>query len=496
MSIPPAHALANLTPFSRHKQKNVDLTVPFRIAGLAGGAKLDLVVRSKSPAPVAVAVAIPPPDSQAFNNGRLGVTVPSSFTIWQVLRQIENLPDAINAKLNITARGVASMNNGQATGSGQLLYEAPVLNIMGRELGSFADYQRTLSQLGYNSGSVLIRLVYKTPGITFFEAQEQISQYFKEVEQDEAGKPTPSTGTPSQPTPSTQEEASSVSAEPSPTVQMQDAPAANDTPESAPLVATEPAGTEAAPQPIPPTSAESTSAGQPPAVPQDPLAPIGIFSAPSSSTPAAARAAISETDFTPSIAHAQLHQARLLEGSRNKRLLSDKQLAEQAAATEQRLSAVKSIEVKVRFPDNTSATWVITHDDTGAKLYKAVRSVMDDPSLPFHLVVPGTKNVIRDVDAADNRVIRAHKLTGRVLVNLVWDDGAPAAARGKAFLKSSASQAARDIEVPDVPVVEEKEEKRPEKQPQQKQESSSQGGIGEDAMKKKIGKFFKLPGKK
>lgn len=487
-----------MTPSSRHKQKNVDLTIPFRIAGLAGGAKLDLVVRSKSPAPVAVAVAIPPPDSQAFNNGRLGVTVPSSFTIWQVLRQIENLPDAINAKLNITARGVASMNNGQATGSGQLLYEAPVLNIMGRELGSFADYQRTLSQLGYNSGSVLIRLVYKTPGITFFEAQEQISQYFKEVEQDETGKPTPSTDSPSQPTPSTQEEASSASAaEPSPTVQMQDAPATNDTPESAPLISTEPTSAGApALQAVPSTAADPTSTAQSPAVPQDPLAPIGIFSAPSSSTPAAARAAISETDFTPSIAHAQLHQARLLDGSRNKRLLSDKQLAEQAAATEERLSAVKSIEVKVRFPDNTSATWVITHDDTGAKLYKAVRSVMDDPSLPFHLVVPGTKNVIRDVDTADNRVIRAHKLTGRVLVNLVWDDGAPAASRGKPFLKSSASQAARDIEVPDVPVVEEKEEKRPEKQPQQKQGSSSQGGIGEDAMKKKIGKFFKLPGKK
>lgn len=401
--------------------------------------------------------------------------------------------------MNITARGVAALNNGQATGSGQLLYEAPALNIMGRELGSFADYQRTLSQLGYNSGSVLIRLVYKTPGITFFEAQEQISQYFKEVEQDEAGKPTPSTDSPSQATPSTQEEASSASAEPSPTVQMQDAPdrPANDAPESAPLVSTEPTSTEAAPQPVPPTSAEFTSAGQLPVVPQDPLAPIGIFTAPSSSTPAAARAAVSETDFTPSIAHAQLHQARLLESSRNKRLLSDKQLAEQAAATEEKLSAVQSIEVKVRFPDNTSATWVITHDDTGAKLYKAVRSVMADPSLPFHLVVPGTKDVIRDVDAADNRVIRAHKLTGRVLVNLVWDDGAPAAARGKPFLKSSASQAAKDIEVPDVPVVEEEEEeKRPARQPQQKQGSSSQGGSGEDAMKKKIGKFFKLPGKK
>lgn len=388
---------------------------------------------------------------------------------------------------------MAATNNGQMSGSGQLLYEAPVLNIMGRELNSFPDYQKTLSQLGYNSGSVLIRLMYKTPGITFFEAQQQIAQYFKELEDAEGGKPTPSTAASNQdstPTQGEENESKSTSvteAQASTDHSMTDAPqpASDDSPH--------PTGTESVPH-----SGDSTAEEQAPTSQRDPLAPVGIFSAPSSSTPAAARTAVSETDFTPTIAHAQLHQARLLESSKNKRLLSDKQLAEQAAATEEKLSAVQSIEVKVRFPDNTSASWIITHDDTGAKLYKAVRSVMENPSLPFRLVVPGSKEVIRDVDAQDNRLIRAHKLTGRVLVNLVWDDSVAAATRGKPFLKSSAAEAAKDIVVPDIPVVEE-EETLASQQPQQQQQQGSRQGdrsrSGDDQMKK-ISKFFKLPGKK
>lgn len=382
------------------------------------------------------------------------------------------------------------------SGSGQLLYQAPVLNIMGRELSTFPDYQKTLSQLGYNSGSVLIRLVYKTPGITFFEAQQQIAQYFKEVEQAEAEKPVSSAKSPSQqPTP-TEGEPSNTPSEPAPAVQAQKTAdhAMTDAPQRDPSVPPKPSPKESAPQTGPPASSGSTEKEQSSTTPRDPLAPVGIFSAPSSSTPAAARTEVSETDFTPTVAHAQLHQARLLESSKNKRLLSDKQLAEQAAATEEKLSSVHSIEVKVRFPDNTSASWAITHDDTGAKLYKAVRSVMAEPDLPFRLVVPGSKDVIRDIDTQDNRVIRAHKLTGRVLVNLVWDDSVPTPARGKPFLKSSVAQAAKNIEVPDIPAVEEEEE-RP---AQQKPEASRQGDrsrTGDDPMKK-IGKFFKLPGKK
>lgn len=468
---PPASL--RLTVF-RHKQKNVDLSVPFRISGLAGGAKLDLVVGSKSPAPVAVAVSIPPPDGQAFNNGRLGGKFPSSFTIWQILRQIENLPEAINAKLNITARGVAATTDGQMSGSGQLLYEAPVLNVMGRELSSFPDYQKTLSQLGYNSGSVLIRLTYKTPGITFFEAQQQIAQYFKDLEEAEAKKPVPSPQAPGQPPAPAQ----------GATTEAQEAMKHSTSDDPGPA-------DEHTTQAALPVSADATSEEQPSSAPQDPLAPVGIFSAPSSSTPAAARTEFSEDDFIPTVAHAQLHQARLQESSKNKRLLSDKQLEEQAAATEEKLLSVQSIEVKVRFPDNTSASWVITHDDTGAKLYKAVRSVMADPTLPFRLVVPGSKDMIRESDSPDNRIIRAYKFTGRVLVNLIWDDSVSAAARANPFLKSSAAQAAKDIVVPEVPVVEE-EDTSPAQEQQQK---PKQPRPGDDPMKK-IGKFFKLPGKK
>ncbi|SPN96902.1 related to UBX domain protein [Cephalotrichum gorgonifer] len=462
----------------KHKQRNVDLSVPFRISGLVGGAKLDLVIKSKSPSPVTVAVAIPPPDGAAFSNGRLGGTFPSSFTVWQVLRQLESLPEAVNAKLNITARGVAATTNGGTSGSGQLLYESPILNVMGRELGSFQDYQRTLSQLGYNSGSVLMRLSYKTTGITFFEAQQEISQYFHELEESKSETPA-SSASPPVPTPLSSAQTGTpdeLSPEPAPDAQMQDAPT---------LEATSSQTDGASP----------STAGDSAPTPQDPLAPVDIFSAPSSSTLAASLTAVDDDDFTPTIAHAQLHQASLQDRSKNKRLLSDKELAERAAATEEKISSIQSIEVKVRFPDMTSATWVITHDDTGAKLYKAVRSVMADPSLPFRLVISGSKDAIRDVDAENNRVMRVHKITGRVLLNVLWDDSVSATDRAKPFLKSSAAQAAKSIVVPGVPAAEEEEKAPPVAKQQQGSRQGDPSRTADETMKK-IGKFFKLPGKK
>lgn len=470
-------------PLHRHKQRTVDLSVPFRIAGLPGGAKLDLVVQSKSPAPVTVAIAIPQPEGTAFPNGRLGGKYPSSFTIWQVLRQIESLPEAINAKLNITARGVASTSSGRPSGSGQLLYEQPALNIMGRELNSFQDFQKTLSQLGYNSGSVLIRLSYKTTGMTFFEAQQQMAEYFKDLEASASASATASTADTELPdAPAAVESAPTESAEAASLPAQTQVPVASEI--TAPLTnapAAEPQG-------------RITSV---PALPDDPLQPVHIYAAPASSTPAAALSQINEADFAPSIVHAQMHQARLKEGGKNKRLLSDKELEEQAAAAEAKFAAVQSIEVKVRFPDNTSASWVITKDDTGAKIYKAVRTVMADNSLPFRLSIPGSREIIRDEDSPQNQVMKAHKLTGSVVVNLLWDDSVAPAARQRPFLKSSAAQAAQQIVVPDLPAApEEEEEDKTSAFKQTRTKIMSDVGKQSDEAMKKIGKFFKLPGKK
>jgi len=57
-------------------------------------------------------------------------------------------------------------------------------------------------------------------------------------------------------------------------------------------------------------------------------------------------------------------------------LLSDQELLEEAAERQAKLAAVKEVQVRVRFPDNTQATWKIHPDHTGEFLHNAVRAVM------------------------------------------------------------------------------------------------------------------------
>jgi tether containing UBX domain for GLUT4 len=313
-------------------------------------------------------------------------------------------------------------HGGTTSGSGQLYYETPVLNIMGRELGSFEDFQKTLSQMGYNSGSVLIRLSYKLTDQTLYEAMEQIGQFFKDEGQ------TLET--------STQQQESN--ADPSAAAHSEDTPMEDS--QSASLPSNE--------QQLPPPSSEEPLASNvqvadvtpetPASEPNngDPFRPVNVFLAPSGTTPAAALAPVRETDFTPTAAHAQLHQARLQENSRNKRLLSDKELEEKAAAEDARIAAVKSVLVRVRFPDNTSSEWQVGPAETGAFLYEAVRHIMASKGEPFHLVLPGGKEIIKDDSDPRHSLIKGYKLSGRVLVNLVWEDSVKPEVRRKPFLQS------------------------------------------------------------
>src|SRR5207247_5196134 len=129
-------------------------------------------------------------------------------------------------------------------------------------------------------------------------------------------------------------------------------------------------------------------ASGPDATTTDPLRPVNVFSAPTSKTIAAARTVDDESVYTPTVAHAQLYQARLQAESLNKRLPSDAEISAREAADAARVASVRSVDVKVRFPDNTSAEWVFGPADSGATLHRAVRSVMADASAPFRLVLP------------------------------------------------------------------------------------------------------------
>ncbi|KAH7197545.1 uncharacterized protein B0J16DRAFT_377993 [Fusarium flagelliforme] len=462
----------------KHRQKTVDLSIPFRASGLGPGAKLELVQKSKTPSAIQVALQVPPPEGREIPGGRLIEKFPSDLTIWKVLRQFESGKASNGKNINITARGIASMDDSSGSGSGQLHYETPVLNIMGRELSSFTDFQKTLSQLGYNSGSVLIRLTFRKTDKTLYDAMTEISQFFKDTDDEDQKEEIPTTVAEPVSTEETETQEQQVSQE---TEDSKMADAQTEEPSEA-----APTQPEKAPEAVAEDNMEVDSSQS-----SDPLAPVNVFLAPSGSTPAAALAPAPETDFAPTIAHAQLHQARLQENSRNKRLLSDQELEEKAAAEAAKINAIKSILIKVRFPDNTSSDWQVSPAHTGQFLYDAVRHVMAQDGQPFHLVLPGTKTVIKDDPNPNNGLIKAYKLSGRTLINLVWEDGVPLAVRKQPFLKANVAQQGQQVKVPEPIVSNEKDEAVPVSRPAQTETGEGSGG----KIAKKIPKWLKL-GKK
>jgi tether containing UBX domain for GLUT4 len=437
------------------------------VSGLTPGAKLELVAKSNTPSAVSVALQIIPGDGG--NPLRLTEKFPSTHTIWMVLRQFESGPANKSRNLNITARGVAQTAGGTGSGSGQLYYESPVLNIMGRELSHFDDFQKTLSQLGYNSGSVLIRLTFQKTDKTLFAAMEEISTFFKDIDTEEKTASSSSTTVDSNQSTGPK---SSTTTEPAQEAKTKDPnpivpPGESSTTDETAIPPLENVSDSI----IPSTDAMDVDI----IPPSDPLVPVTIFSAPTSSTPAAALAAVAESDFTPTVAHAKLHQARLLQNTQNKRLLSDRELEEKAEAEEAKIASIASLAVKVRFPDGTSAQWSFHQDDTGATLYQAVRTVMANDMLPFKLVLPGKNGIISEDSSSNNCLIKGYKLSGGVLISLLWDDSVPAQIRNQPFLKASVAKQAQQIVVPEVPQIQEEEENTKQVSQPAKAEASDSG---------------------
>ncbi|KYK55397.1 UBX domain protein [Drechmeria coniospora] len=464
----------------KNKQKQVDLSVPFRTSGLLPGAKLELVLKSNTPSAVQVALQLPHPDAKEIPGGRLIRKFPSDLSLWKVLRQFESGEASAGKNVNITARGVA---DNITSGGGHLFYETPVLNIMGREFATFREFQKTLSQLGYNSGNVLVRLSYRKTDQIMLEAMDQISHLFKDIEEQDQKAENATAET-------TVEEFEPERLEDAPmTDGNHDCAKDSETHQRAPLqdkLEDESTGkTEEATGERPPGGSSSLA-------PIDPYLPVSVFLAPTGPVPAAALApSESDSEFVPSIAHAQLHQARLQQSSRNKRLPSDRELEEKIAAEEARLAAIKSVVIKVRFPDNTSSEWQVGPEATGTFLYEAVRRVMASREHPFRLVLPGSKTAIQDNSSSQHGLIRSYKLSGRVLVNLVWDDSVPKQARQKPFLSESVAQLGKVVKIPEMPRTAEDDQPAP---VQQQPRADRGKGAGEDGAKK-VPKWFKI-GKK
>lgn len=420
-----------------------------------------------------VSVALQLPQAESDGTSRLTDKFPSDTTLWMVIRKFES---SGGSSRNFTGRG-APIIAGGATGSGRLYFETPVIQIMGRELASFTDLQKTLAQLGFNSGSALLRMSFRMTETPLEEAMTEIGRYFKDVEAQD----------PNRAQEGNKKDAGAASTNGQVPVESKtkEPSTTSDTPSNS-LVTShdqQPPSEESEPSTTPQTASNAANAI---VGPSD--RPIAVFAPPSSSTPKAAQQAFDERDYEPTVDHAKIHQQRLKASGQNQRLLTDAELAAQAEAQAQKAAQIKDVKIKVRFPDQSQVEAPFSNVDTARTLYEHVQGLMRQPEEPFSLTfstAKGPKQIPRD---SDIRLIKDLGMAGRVLVNFVWENGAKVQSRNAPTLRDEYRQQAREIEIAEVKGVEVEEQKIPTESKDKGKESGSR--------KPGVPKWLKLPGKK
>ncbi|KAF2474561.1 uncharacterized protein BDR25DRAFT_215245 [Lindgomyces ingoldianus] len=412
----------------KYNNKPISLSQQIRLANLPQGARLELVQSSRSPSVISVALQLPATEK----NVRLTQKFASNTSLWEMLRHFES---GEGTNHNFTQRGVPEMDPNGKSGSGRLNYEMPVITVMPghREQSSFVGLQQTLSQLGFDSGSALLRLNFKNSGTPLEEAMAEISQYFKSADSAPSSAHAESSAqATSLPGPST--------AAPEPSETVAGVPAKSKQPDLEPMEVDSTPAPEPSQDPLspPPGAAENI----PPSLPSPPAASsshavhptlnrnIQIFSAPTSSTPQAARRGFNESDYEPTIEHAKAHQAALQARTRNQRLLSDKELEEQEALRLEKVNAVaqKGGSLRIRLPDQTMIQMDISKQDTAEMLYSFVSSFLAYKD-PFQLKYVGPKGGQVGIDCDHKRLIQDLRFSGREVLTFVWDERASNEAR-------------------------------------------------------------------
>lgn len=465
-----------LTHLQRHNRKQLDLSLSFRLSGLSSGAKLELVQLSRSPSIVTVGLQLPESEARGAPNGRVLDKFPSTTTLWLVLRKFEAGVAGSGPVRNLTARGVPATTDGDA-GSGRLFYEIPVLQILERELSSFTDLQKSLAQLGFNSGNVLIRLSFRRTEEPLEVAIAKIGEYFKTSEAEEVPPAPAQNQAPPAPSEAVAHE---------PPQEPPEAPLPQETGDLVPPVAD-----QAVRPPAPAEQATLNSTSH---------RPITVFSPPSASTPSSAQIPYNDEDYVPSVEHAKAHQRQLNQNSRPQRLPTDAEIAAKAAAEERRRSEIRELDVKVRFPDQSQVVAKFGPSDTGQSLYGFVRSCLA-PALAgekfvlntFLNTVVSRKPNANVVPESPQLLIKDLGLAGRVLVNFTWTDAAPSAQRRTDLLRPELRSQAQELKVEQPPEpVEEPLAPSAEAGPSGARDGKPSGARKSGGMPK----WLKLPGKK
>ena len=374
----------------------------------------------------------------------------------------------VGIKKNFTGRGVPHTSSGDA-GAGRLYHQTPVLHVMGRELSSFTDLQKTLGQLGFNNGSTLLRLSFRASDTPFEEAQEEIENYFKSLEGEKsagvhANGVTTNESKPDLSQASMSEEVENLKTPLEPLESPEPVEGANGEESKASLISSTPS----------PPPSTVTGPNQ---------RPISVYAPPTATVPHAARQNHNEADYEPTIDHAKLYQSRLSNLGRNKRLLTDAELAAQEETQAQKLAVVKEVEIKVRFPDQSQVVSKFSNLDTAETLYDHVRSLLEKETEPFLLKYSapgGSKDVPKN---SKDRLIEKLGMMGRVLVTVVWEEGASNEARSSRVLKAAYAEQAKEIEIKEVEGVDVKDEEG----------NASSLGKGKEKEKKKGGAKAWMP---
>ena len=439
----------------------MDLSRNVRLAGLSSGAKLELVISSRSPSVVSVAVQLPEPDSQGSQ--RLTDKFPSDTTIWMLLRRFESGKDGL--KRNYTGRGVPVPNE-EGGGAGRLYFETPVIQTMGRELSSFTDLQRTLAQIGFNSGSALLRMTFRRTDTPLEDAMQEIEQYFKEA--GIKGTATAHGGAVSR------LESRPQSSEPVIGLEM-----ANQPSPPTPTSPDPPCRIEPPPQDTQQLRSNEIQAQNMVASSDMSQRPLTVFAPSASNTPKAAQQAFNEKDYEPTIDHAKLHQSRLAATGANRRLPSDAEIAAQAESQAQKNAKIKEIDIKIRFPDQMQALSKFSSTDTANTLYDFVKNLMTRENEPFTLRFSAANGpqTIPFGPQGNVKLISGLGMVGRVLVNVAWEEGVSSEARVAPVLKQQYREKAREIEVQHIeePAVEENQQ--PASKNASKENKERKGGI-------------------
>ena len=427
--------------------KTVDLSQPFRLSGLSGGAKLQLTRASKSPGVVSVALQLP----EGEGGGRLSDKFPSNTSLWLVLRKYEDaVAGSPSKKLNLTQRGVTSSGSG---GAGRLLYEQPCLHLMGRNLETFADLQKTLAQLGYNGGSILIRLSFRNSGQPLEEAMKEISEYFGSVETSvpassaskaaEPGVGADADGTTESIPETLGDTAAAPAAGEEEKAEMNEATAMTEE-EQTVQPSEQNNTTPSSSEPAPPSSSEAEPLSS------NTINGISVYRPPSSSTPAAALEPDDPSVYEPTIDHAKAHQASLQRSGQNIRLPSDRELEEQQTVRREKLATVQNVVVRVRYPDQSQIETTIHASETAADLYAKVMDTLAAAPEPFELRCYTSNNTNTQETLPNSpakRLVRDFGFRGKVLVTLIWSPEASLRARQGPSLKEEYRKHATDLKV-------------------------------------------------